>query len=256
MAPRYEKPQDYIDHAKSNPPSITPPKDGAVYWTNGHRGARRDAIAYCEAETDAQRPAEMMDGDPETGKHGSDIGNKAEADKLWTNTDPKTRDFNQRAARADGLDPAIEKEHGARMTFDGLSRESAARAEGRVEVFVGKNGKIHKDSTFARVERDTLINNEKVTRINGVDRQELKQIHDDKSLSKEERTRQINEKIEGGAKTRDQRIAARTSADKSLSRFDRHKDAKGTPDAPNRSTKWDRSKPNVSMSKDTKSKSK
>lgn len=73
----------------------------------------------------------------------------------------------------------LEKERlyfpGGRADWDEASRAYAQQAEGDVTVVVGPDGKgkIQDQSTFAQVERDELLRNEKVRKINGLDRQEL-----------------------------------------------------------------------------------
>ena len=229
MSDRHSSAGVYENEVNQNPEKLTAPHDGAVFWTNGWvdkngqgPDARRKALDHCAAETEAGRPCATLEGRPEDGKYGTELGHKYDRQDLYNNRIPEVAALNRKERHGAHANQATP---GARKVFDHTSKSYAQNASGRVEVFTG-GAPIKDDSTFARCERDALIRNEKVTEINGVPREDLKRTLDDPKLTKEEKNGAINARIEQGCATRDQRLAARKDQAKPQSAFDRHMQAK------------------------------
>ena len=129
-----------------NQTRLESPKNSAVFYTNGSRSA-------AEAHVAARRAA----GQPATTLEQTEYGREFDAN---------IRPYWKRAA---------DRRNIAEPSADVVSKRYAERASGRVEAFC--NGEEpRQEGTFARVERDALLGNEKVTHLNGVRREDLKAV--------------------------------------------------------------------------------
>ncbi|MEM9429175.1 MAG: hypothetical protein AAGA32_06725 [Pseudomonadota bacterium] len=154
---RHESVADYHAEAERRRAELRAPRDGAVFHTSV---AWREAGAYAEARTAEGQPTQVVEHTP--------YGRELHAEQLYGDAA-----FNARAHR-EGYGPNTGTA-GADAVWKDTSRIYAEEAEGRVTVFVGRRngGRIDPDSTFGSVERDTLLANEKVTEINGLEREKL-----------------------------------------------------------------------------------
>jgi len=200
VPPRHPTPDGYTEERRANPAQITPPHDGAVFWTNGDRDT---AVRFAERETALGRPCTTLEGHRGSGAFGTPLGAAFDRDQLFDNSDPETRAFNMREAqRMHSVTGRISlaKDLGARRVWRGTSADFAARASGRVTVFTN-DLPISSRSYFALYERDVLIRNEKVTEINGVPRAQLAEILDQRDrgeISRQAADAAINRRIEAG----------------------------------------------------------
>ncbi|NOE36218.1 hypothetical protein [Ruegeria sp. HKCCD7318] len=167
MKPSHDTPDGYIKEIDENKSGIRPNNDCAVFYTNN---GREDAEAYVKQQKEAGHNATILEQ--------TEVGKRIEADRLFSrNRD--AREFNEREnelRKAQGLE--LKRDAGAIRVWNHASETYAKEASGRVTVVVGKEengGKIPEDKFFARKERVTLIRNEKVTHINGVERKMLEE---------------------------------------------------------------------------------
>lgn len=200
----------YEHEIEANRARLTAPHDGAVFYTNG---ARAIAVDYARAKENVGLETKTLEGvgveatldNEKPGAYGTPYGAKLDQQNLFRNSDPVTQQLNQNTAEEiQSKDPTakVDTTEGARAVWDKASRVYAEQSSGKVEVFT--NGEaIRKNSFFARVERDVLINNDRVTSINGVDRNVLKALLD---KGGPEVNQEINSRIEKGNENRRNRF--------------------------------------------------
>ncbi len=184
MSTRHRDLDGYLREIDRDADKLTPPRDGAVFYTNG---GRQEALRHVAREHAAGRPAVTLEGDwQKSGAGGTELGRRLDADRLFDRTDPtvaalEANEF-ERIKRAgpvridaNGVERrpiSLDKHMAAGRIWGRTSQSFAERASGEVTV-VTNDRPIKEHSYFARHERATLIRNEKVTAINGVSRAEL-----------------------------------------------------------------------------------
>ncbi len=164
--PRYSTVEEYYAEIERSRDQLTAPTDKAVFYTNNDYRAALDHARSTNALTlEGIKEDKYCEKGEQVGQFATAYGAKLEADKLWDNSDPKTLTWNQQHGGRDN-------HSAARAVWDKTSRTYAEQADGKVEVFC-KNRTIDPQKTFYRQELPSLINNSKVTEINGVSRAEM-----------------------------------------------------------------------------------
>lgn len=200
MSARHDRAEGYIAENEANRDKLRAPKDGTVCYTNsgGDLSTVREHVAREKA---AGRDATYLEA--------TEQGRRIDNDNLWDPYNEKNRALNDRERerlQAKGVKD-IDPQPGTERVWGHTSKTYAEEARGRVTV-ITHNKDIKEGSFFAEHERPTLIRNDKVTHINGVERKELAQLFDKAESAPTPETRkqalqEINAKIEAGDPTRD-----------------------------------------------------
>ncbi|WP_424830255.1 hypothetical protein [Ruegeria sp.] len=195
MPCRHDSAEAYIQETNWKRGELKAPRDGAIFYTNG---GQETARAYMIEQNENQQNMTIL----EETKHGK----RLDEDKLYEATDDNyaklERKQAERLSKELGRPISPYGRRGADRVWDHASNTYAKQASGRVTVITNSE-EIKETSAFARQERNTLIRNEEVTHINGVDRKELlaklNQVENARNLEKAERRRELNAMIESNA---------------------------------------------------------
>ncbi len=232
MSARHETTQAYAQEIDANRENLRGPKDGTVCYTNGGQESARAHVAHERAEG---RDATTL----EQTKYGATL----DKDELWRNT-PENRTFNnaerdrQKQAGVQNVDPRLA---GTKEVWGKASQTYCEEARGKVTV-VTNDKPIDEKGFFAKHERETLIRNEKVTHINGVERKQLETRLDAVNKAKAQQGSAVTEADRTKAAAAHKEALAKLNADIEKGDPTRTKDmsdVRKAPHAPQQKSRWD-----------------